>query len=204
MGDPTCTDPNNPVDPVSTLQIFPSTDPTARGCISSTHTGLDMNNPISMRSTHRDANGANDIEAIYVWLKTTTDIPNTPAYIDLNNDSGQTGRVYTNSSYGFLMHKEGNSWIPYITSLQSDPTLNKWIRVSYNNNRFAIKGPNGQNIAEVVVSSIVPQGDTVVFDLVLIIEIYHQQTDHSMVHIMSSLWQMMYLDLHRMTTIQQV
>ncbi len=159
MGDSGCTE-----DPISSLEVLPSSIPNSRGCVSSTYTGLDMNNPIRMRSTHRDADGANDIEAIYIWLKTTTDIPNTPSFIDLDSNSGQTGRVYTNSSYGFLMHKEGNNWVPYIPSLLSDSTQNKWIKASYSSNRFMIKGPTGQNIAEVVVNSITPQGDTVVFD----------------------------------------
>ena len=171
IGDPACPDPEDPqIPPDGLIHIFPSGDATTRGCTSSTYTGQQVNNPIRMVGTFQDPNGANDIEAMYIWLKNSTVAPVTPSFIDLNSDSGQTGRVCTNSSYGFLMHKEGGNWVPYIANLfcTDNKTNDKWVKASYANNRFGIKGPNGQNIAEVVVNSInTINGNTIQLDFSL-------------------------------------
>src|SRR5690606_32767227 len=80
--------------PTSSLVVLPdSAAITSLGCTSSTHTGSEINNPIRMRSRHIDPDSS-DIEALYIWLKTETAIPGTPLYIDINSDSGQTGKTY--------------------------------------------------------------------------------------------------------------
>lgn len=150
--------------PISSIEVFPTGVANNMGCVSMTHTGMNMNRTIRMRSAHTDPDGAGNIEAVYVWLKNQPEAPNTPKYIDLDSNSGQTGRVYTNWSYGFMMHKEQNGWVPYIPSLQDNANNNKWIKADYSGARFGVKGPSGQNIVEVVVNSVTSQGNTVLFD----------------------------------------
>lgn len=149
--------------PTSSIQIFPTGNPTQLGCTSSTHTGIEVNNPIRMVSTHTDPDGSSDIEAIYVWLKIDGAIPNTPQYIDLDSSSGQTGRTYTRNSYGFMMHREGANWVPYIPSLVGGGN-DKWVKATYNGGRFAVKGPSSQDMVFVQVNGISEQGNSVNFD----------------------------------------
>ncbi|PKN02971.1 hypothetical protein CVU76_03015 [Candidatus Dojkabacteria bacterium HGW-Dojkabacteria-1] len=149
--------------PTSSIQIFPTGNPTQLGCTSSTHTGIEVNNPIRMVSTHTDPDGSSDIEAIYIWLKIDGAIPNTPQYIDLDSSSGQTGRTYTRNSYGFMMHREGANWVPYIPSLVGGGN-DKWIKATYGGGRFAIKGPSSQDMVFVQVNGVSEAGNSVNFD----------------------------------------
>ncbi|MFA5623264.1 MAG: hypothetical protein WC981_03480 [Candidatus Dojkabacteria bacterium] len=147
--------------PTSSIQILPGGS-TVLGCSSNTHTGTEVNNPINMVATFNDPNGASDIEAIYVWLKTQAPIPNTPQYINSTANSN-TARTFTNNSWGFMMHKEGSSWVPYIVNRDTE-----WVKASYSNNRFAIKGPSSQNMVFVEVNGVTTSGiNTVIlnFDL---------------------------------------
>ncbi len=154
--------------PTSTLQILPTGTPTDRGCTSQTHTGFQVNNPIHMIGTYTDTDGANDIEAIYVWLKKGDSIPNTPKYIDFTNPATQQAGTYTKDSYGFMMHKENGKWIPYVLShIDKKNDKDKWVRASFNNNRFAIKGLSNTNIAYVNVKSVTSSGNDVIFDFEL-------------------------------------
>lgn len=147
--------------PTSTIQILPSGNPTALGCTSITHTGVEINNPITMQATYSDPDSpAADIEAIYVWLKTETPTPNTPEYIDPAFPSAQSAQTYTNWSYGFMMHREGANWIPYIPSLVGGGN-DKWVRANNGDWTFPIKGPSGQDMLTVQIVNIVPSGNTV-------------------------------------------
>lgn len=148
--------------PTSTINVNPVADEsTSLGCRSSSYTGTEINNPINMRVVSTDANGASDIEAISVWLKTQTSIPNTPKYIN-GTASPSTAKTFTNNSYGFMMHKEGSNWVPYIVNKDTE-----WVKASYSNNRFAIKGPSSNDMVFVKINSITPSGNdiTVSFDL---------------------------------------
>lgn len=147
--------------PNSSIQILPGGS-TVLGCSSNTHTGTEVNNPINMVATFNDPNGASDIEAIYVWLKTDTAIPNTPEYIN-STASSSTARTFTTNSWGFMMHKEGSSWVPYIVNRDVE-----WVKASYTSGRFAIKGPSSQNMVFVEIKGVTTSGtNTIVlnFDL---------------------------------------
>jgi len=154
------------VQPSSSIQIYPTGTPTQLGCTSNTHTGVEVNNPIRMVSTHTDPDGANDIEAIYIWLKIDGVAPATPQYIDLDSSSGQAGRTYTRNSYGFMMHREGANWVPYIPSLVGGGN-DKWIKATYSDGRFTIKGPSSQDMVSVQVNGINQSGNSVNFDFSL-------------------------------------
>ena len=142
--------------PTSTINVNRNpSDITPLGCQSSSYTGRDINNPINMNAVFTDANGASDIEAIYVWLKTQAPIPNTPEYID-STANPNTARTFTNNSWGFMMHKEGTSWVPYLVNRDT-----AWVRASYSNNRFAIKGPSSADMVFVEIRSITPNGNNI-------------------------------------------
>ena len=149
-------------EPVSSIQIYPSGS-TTLGCSSNTHTGVQVNNPIRMVSTHTDVNGADDIEAVYVWLQTASTTPATPKYIDLDSSSAQAAKTRSKDSYGFMMHKEGSNWVPYIGSITGQNS-DKWVKATYSNNRFTIKGPSSQDMVGVVVNSISASGNSITFD----------------------------------------
>jgi hypothetical protein len=118
-----------------------------------------------MRSRHIDPDSS-DIEALYIWLKTETAIPGTPLYIDINSDSGQTGKTYARNSYGFMMHKEGSNWVPYIPSLVGGSN-DKWIKASYSASRFPILGPNSQTLAFVEIHSVSGPGNSITMEFSL-------------------------------------
>ncbi|MFA5634258.1 MAG: hypothetical protein WC973_03865, partial [Candidatus Dojkabacteria bacterium] len=155
--------------PTSSLVVLPdSAAITSLGCTSSTHTGREINNPIRMRSRHIDPDSS-DIEALYIWLKTETAIPGTPLYIDINSDSGQTGKTYTKNSYGFMMHKEANGWIPYIPSLVGGGN-DKWVKANFYPSAtpsFPIFGPSGQTLALVKILSISGPGNNITMEFSL-------------------------------------
>ena len=148
--------------PSSDIDTYPvAGETTTLGCQSSTYSGTEINNPINMIATFDDADGASDIEAISVWLKTDTAIPNTPQYID-SSEGSTNAQTFTKNSWGFMMHKEGTSWIPYIPKLADE-----WVRASYSSNRFAIKGPGSNNMLYVEINSVNSAGNRVTlnFDL---------------------------------------
>lgn len=145
--------------PTSTINIYPvAGETTLLGCQSLTYSGTEINNPINMIATATDTNGESDIEAISVWLKTDTSIPNTPQYID-STASSSTANTFTNNSWGFMMHKEGSSWVPYIVNRDVE-----WVKASYTNGRFAIKGPSSGNMVFVEINGVTPSGNNVTLD----------------------------------------
>ncbi len=135
-------------DPTASIQVFPDGVASTLGCVSNTYSSTYVNNRVNMVGTYTDADGGTDIEAIYVWFKTESAIPNTPKYIDLNNDSGQTGSTYTSNSFGFMMHKEGGSWVAYVPSLVGGGS-DKWVRASMSGSNFDILGPSGSALIRI-------------------------------------------------------
>ncbi|MGI6423509.1 MAG: hypothetical protein ACOX0X_02765 [Candidatus Dojkabacteria bacterium] len=138
---------------------------TVQGCSSTTHTGLNMNNPVNMTAVYEDVDGANDIEAIYVWFSTSNTAPVTPAYIQMYESPGQPNSP-SRSSWGFMMHKEGSRWVPYLHKYHKTGAgveYFEWYRTAYNDNRFAIKGPSSQDMVFVNVGSITLSGNRVEF-----------------------------------------
>ncbi len=135
-------------DPTASIQVFPDGVASTLGCVSNTYSSTYVNNRVNMVGTYTDADGGTDIEAIYVWFKTDITTPNTPKYIDLNNDSGQTGRTYTSNSFGFMMHKEGGNWVAYVPSLVGGGS-DKWVRASMSGSNFDILGPSGSALIRI-------------------------------------------------------
>lgn len=143
--------------------LHPETnDPTTRGFQSLTHTGAgieddEVNEPVRMRAIFIDPDNPtnpSDIETLYIWFSTGTRPPYSPRYIDLDNNSGQAARTAANTSYGFLMHKEGGSWVPYVPSLIGSPSGDKWVRAAYVDNEFSIKGANGTTLVNIYINSV--------------------------------------------------
>lgn len=152
--------------PTASLVIHPNATPTSLGFSSSTHTGKiqnqdRVNEPIRMTATYSDANGSDDIEAMYVWMQISGSTPNTPQY--LSSTTGLETKTYTNNSFGFMMRKENSNWIPYIPS-QGVSDKDKWVAASYSNNSFVINGQSGGAIARIYVNSITPNGNSIVLD----------------------------------------
>ena len=145
------------------FELLPDTnDPTTYGFKSLTHTGAgtgddEVNDPIRMRAIFIDPDNPtnpNDIETMYIWFSKSTAKPNTPRYIDLNNNSGQASKTASKTDYGFLMHKEGSAWVPYIPSILGSSAGDKWVRAPYSNNQFSIKGPDGTTLVNISINSV--------------------------------------------------
>lgn len=130
-----------------------------------THTGIPLggrvgtlNDPVSVTATYTDVNGASDIEGLFVWIRDSniTLTPSTP--LSLGSASPQ---ATSTSSWGFMMHKEGNSWVPYVTSYDVSPAV--WTRAIYDSitRTFMISGPSGQNMVEVRLTSPISLSGTV-------------------------------------------
>lgn len=123
-------------------------------------TGRDTgsNVPFKFEYGFYEPNGESDLEAIYFWMKTQEISPGTPEYIDIDNNSGQSPKTYTNNSIGFMMHRENGVWVPYVPSLinSSDTSGDRWVRAISSNPLydFAIPGANGGPIAYVNVSDL--------------------------------------------------
>lgn len=158
-----CYENRNDIPTPEEVNVNPDSDDiTPLGCQSSSYTGTEINNPINMTTLFTDTDGASDIEAIYVWLKTDTATPSTPQYIN-STASSSTARTFTTNSWGFMMHKEGSSWVPYIINRDTE-----WVKASYTNGSFAIKGPSSQNMVFVKINGVTTRGTNTIelnFDL---------------------------------------
>ncbi|KKP66294.1 MAG: hypothetical protein UR61_C0001G0012 [candidate division WS6 bacterium GW2011_GWE1_34_7] len=148
------------------FEILPEDDPTTYGFESETHTGAgiednEVNEPIRMRARFIDPDNISspsDIETMYVWFSKSTSTPNTPKYIDLNNNSGQAAKTATYAAFGFLMHKEGGTWVPYVPSILGSSAGDKWVRAAYTDNTFTIKGPSGLPLVNIHINRIRANG----------------------------------------------
>ncbi len=125
------------------------------GFLSLTHSGIpgttagDLNDPITMTATYRDPNSASEIEGIFVWFRddTSTGEPGTPLWLSTT----ATPQAPSQASWGFMMRKEGNSWVPYVPSYAVNPAV--WTRAVYDSTtgRFVIAGTSGSNMVGVTV-----------------------------------------------------
>lgn len=154
---------NNREVPTASLVIHPNTTSTSLNFSSSTHSGLiqpngdRVNEPINMTATYTDENGSDDIEAVYVWLQTTSTTPTTPQYISIT--SIEEAKANSNS-FGFMMHKEGSDWKPYIPNQDT----NRWVATQYPDNMFSIKGVGGRSLVKVDINSVNTSGNSVTLD----------------------------------------
>lgn len=150
-------------DPNPIVTALPNGQASTLGCTSSSYSSANVNSSIPMRITYTDSDGGNDIEAIYVWYKTDSVVPNTPQYIDLNSDSGQSAKTYTNDSFGFMMHKEGSNWIPYIPSLVRGGA-DIWVKANVSGNAFDIYGPSSSGMIRIENTSVSISGNNVILN----------------------------------------
>ena len=162
--------------PSVSLQIKPESIPTSYGFTSTTYTGAGklvgtiddiVNEPINMVATYTDTTSA-EIEAMYVWFKKGTAAPLTPIFIDLDYSSvGQSTRMKSNDSFGFLMVKRNGSWFPFVPGIQGDgnDAGDRWLNADpYFNRVFYITGTTGNFIASIKINSILPSGNSMVMD----------------------------------------
>jgi hypothetical protein len=109
------------IDFLNTSLNFSST--TTSGGINNSITGA--NQPYIVETSFRDSNLRGDIEAMSVWF-TSGGAPATPLYVDTDGNSGLAPKSGNNSSWGFMLHKEGTSWVPYVVHI--DGVNDKWVR----------------------------------------------------------------------------
>ena len=91
------------------------------GYTSNDHSGRELNNQIGIKATYNDADGASDIQAVYIWWSPETNKNNfeTPIKIDTN----KTPKTDYTDNWGFMVTKNGTVYVPYITSTEKVWTL---------------------------------------------------------------------------------
>ena len=101
-------------DPIINVDI--TGDITAKNCVSSTYTGLDINNPIPVSVTITDENSNSEIEALIAWFSKDNSVPT------LVNITGTYTQSNTND-FGIMIRKNAGSWnSPLIYSTNTDNT----------------------------------------------------------------------------------
>jgi hypothetical protein len=104
---------------------------------SNTHTGTDLNNPLHMSMQYSDANGAGDIEALYVWwsaFPTGNFITVMKDFVTPNKisdpSSGLEGQTANNGSFGFLVSRDTeNNWTNYYKPhIDVDEGVKEWVK----------------------------------------------------------------------------
>ncbi|KKP43174.1 MAG: hypothetical protein UR32_C0003G0020 [candidate division WS6 bacterium GW2011_GWE2_33_157] len=184
----TCVPPTEAIDcyevvspqPTIAFLLHPENYPTTLGFTSQTHTGagklvgsvddivndfipvrvLADANQFYMEATFTDTDL--DIEAVYAWFTQSGNIL-TPQTLDLDSSAGSGYKTKGRADFGFMLHKEGGSWVPYIPYIVGDgDDLNDiWKKASYTNNVFAIKGPDGNDMVNVQIANIEDTGKQV-------------------------------------------
>ena len=114
--------------------------------------------PITMVATYTDANGARDIEGLFVWFRGEqyTGELGTPVYISDTADP----RASAKDSWGFMLRRIGSSWQPYVPSYNGGNVF--WTSKDTSGNVFSIDGPNGGKMVEVtIIGSVTESGNAV-------------------------------------------
>ena len=117
-----------------------------------------FNPPITMKATYTDANGARDIEGLFVWFRGEqyTGELGTPVYISDTADP----RASAKDSWGFMLRRIGGNWQPYVPSYNGGNVF--WTRKDTSGNVFSIDGPNGGKMVEVtIIGSVTESVNTV-------------------------------------------
>lgn len=160
--------------PLGSLQIYPENTSTTLGFVSDTYTGAgvksttvddSVNEPIRMVATFTDTTSA-EIEAMYIWFNQSGRPSFTPVYIDLNDSSkAQIRQTLSNDQFGFLMHKEGTTWKPYVPGILGDgnDAGDRWLPTQSNTD-FYIYGPAGVKMVHITINSINAVSNSIVLD----------------------------------------
>jgi hypothetical protein len=135
------------------------------GFKSSTHTGKELNNPIKVEGTYTDADGSDDIMALYVWWspqspKTFT----TPT--NLNNTL--TGRTANNENFGILISRSydtGNWEKVYIPHIEG--ATKSWTEAGNVGGSMTIQGPTPEGMIEIYDINISENGNQVNLDILM-------------------------------------
>lgn len=85
-------------------------------------TGSDLNHPNSFKVTVTDVDGADDIEAFYVWFSDSGSPTTSNEY--LPTAVGGPILSVSDTSFGLMYHLEGTDWVPY----NFDTASNSWVR----------------------------------------------------------------------------
>ena len=129
-----------------------------------------FNPPVNMKAEYKDANGASDIEGMFVWFRGEqyTGELITPLYI---SDIAEP-KVSADDSWGFMLRKNGTSdWDPYVPSYQEDKP--SWTKAIYTTTLlgyrvFYISGPNAKQMVEVtILKQPLKEGDKVTMEFSL-------------------------------------
>lgn len=106
--------------------------------------------PIKMRAEYEDANGASDIEGMFVWFRGEqyTGELGTPIYISDVADPKASAK----DSWGFMLRRVGSVWQPYVPSYNGGDVF--WTSKDTSGTVFSIDGPNGGKMVEVTIISI--------------------------------------------------
>lgn len=172
--------------PNTSLERIPETNPTTLGFNSDNHTGsgeyygsldnddsvndfipysttryTDTNKPFSMKATFTDPD-SKDIEALYVWFTTSAEMKLTPKKVDLYEPYIDTLGVDSGSKsdFGFLLHWNGTSWIPYVPKIYNDGLEGNdwWVKAEQVNvdgkTVFSIPWNDTKTMANVIIYSI--------------------------------------------------
>ncbi len=129
-----------------------------KGCVSTTHTGMEVNNPLKFEIIGSDLDGVDEIQGAIVWLSkngTTGSIPDFPFI------SGTYGGSDPNQIAVMVMQRDG-SWnnSPYIYTADSTNSYN-WANITSNGEIRTTAGV----MARVTEASGTPNGNNVVFNI---------------------------------------
>ena len=164
-----------PFSPQPTEELVINGVENAYDFISLDHTGIpgtsagNLNDPVSMTATYTDVDGAWDIEGVAVWLRrfsNTNEVPS-PVYISTT----AVAQTSNNASWGFMMHRESGTWVPYIPSWEATPQT--WVPATLmtitipDAIQFKIKGPDTTGMVIVRVTDIVSSGNTVTMNFTM-------------------------------------
>ena len=122
------------------------------------HLNDPFNPPITMVATYTDANGARDIEGLFVWFRGEqyTGELGTPIFLSETADPKASAK----DSWGFMLRRVGSVWQPYVPSYNSGNVF--WTKKDTSGKVFSIDGPNGGKMVEVtILNKPVESGNTV-------------------------------------------
>jgi len=119
------------------------------GFTSTEYSGSSLNNPIKIRAEYQDADGSNDIVAIYVWWSESETVDFiTPDRIAAASE-GLSSQSESEDSWGFMLRRVGGSWTtvysPYISSTDA-----AWVEIGYaggGSSPSSILSPSGEEMA---------------------------------------------------------
>jgi hypothetical protein len=155
--------------PTETIEVLNDyDDPNVYGFKSDTHIGVpdvdkvnnagNLNDPARMIARYKDTDGADDIEAIAFWMRDSFYVGGFGTPVWITDETDVFGQAPNINSWGFMMRKIGEEWVPYIPAYGVTPA--KWKRAisvdinPLNPNEFYIKGPTGGNMVAVKIKGI--------------------------------------------------